>query len=79
MRARAASKARVGPSGQRLSTLQVGRALSRPHEGVGLGLSISRDLASTMGGALSVESTFGKGSTFTLTMERRAPLARKAG
>ena len=32
----------------------------RPHEGVGLGLSISRDLASAMGGALSVESLVGK-------------------
>jgi signal transduction histidine kinase len=50
--------------------IQVGRALNRPHEGVGLGLSISRDLASGMGGALSVESVLGQGSTFTLTLER---------
>ncbi|MEO8336778.1 MAG: ATP-binding protein [bacterium] len=50
--------------------IQVGRALNRPHEGVGLGLSISRDLATAMGGTLSVESVLGEGSTFTLTLER---------
>lgn len=55
--------------------IQVGRALNRPHEGVGLGLSISRDLASAMGGTLSVESTLGQGSTFTLTLERRGAAA----
>jgi signal transduction histidine kinase len=52
--------------------IQVGRALNRPHEGVGLGLSISRDLASAMGGSLSVSSVLGEGSTFTLTLKRAA-------
>lgn len=50
--------------------IQVGRALNRPHEGVGLGLSISRDLAAAMGGTLSVTSVVGEGSIFTLTLER---------
>lgn len=39
---------------------------SRP--GVGLGLSISRELVRAMGGDLTVRSEFGKGSTFTITM-----------
>ncbi|MEP6992685.1 MAG: ATP-binding protein [bacterium] len=50
--------------------IQVGRALNRPHEGVGLGLSISRNLALAMRGSLSVESVQGKGSRFTLTIPR---------
>jgi signal transduction histidine kinase len=50
--------------------IQVGRALNRPHEGVGLGLSISRDLASGMDGELTVVSELGAGSTFSLLLPR---------
>jgi signal transduction histidine kinase len=50
--------------------VQVDRALNRPHEGVGLGLSISRDLAQGMGGTLTVRSEVGEGSTFTLRLRR---------
>jgi signal transduction histidine kinase len=50
--------------------VQVDRALNRPHEGVGLGLSISRDLAQGMGGSLSVRSEVGEGSTFTVRLRR---------
>lgn len=39
-------------------------------QGVGLGLAISRDLARAMGGDLTVESTLGQGSTFTLSLRR---------
>jgi signal transduction histidine kinase len=50
--------------------VQVDRALNRPHEGVGLGLAISHDLALGMNGTLVAESTPGEGSTFTLVLPR---------
>jgi signal transduction histidine kinase len=46
--------------------VQVDEGLRRAHEGIGLGLAISRELAGGMGGRLSAESELGRGSTFTL-------------
>ena len=48
--------------------VQVHTGLTRPHEGTGLGLAISRDLARGMRGDLTVRSTLGEGSVFTLTL-----------
>jgi PAS domain S-box-containing protein len=55
--------------------VQVGRSLTSPHEGAGLGLAISSDLAQGMGGKLEVESTLGEGSRFTLSLPPARPVS----
>ena len=50
--------------------VQLKDGLSDRESGVGLGLAISRDLARAMHGDLVVQSTEGKGSSFTLTLPR---------
>jgi PAS domain S-box-containing protein len=53
--------------------VQVRSDLTRPSEGAGLGLAISRDLARGMGGDLTVESRVGEGSVFTLRLPVAGP------
>jgi len=65
----------IGIAPEKLSRIfepfvQVDSRLTRRHDGVGLGLSISRDLARGMGGELVATSSLGTGSTFTLTLPK---------
>jgi two-component system sensor histidine kinase SenX3 len=56
---------------------RVDRARSRDTGGTGLGLSIVRNIASSHGGDVRVESREGEGSTFRLRIPRTAPGVRR--
>jgi len=57
--------------------VQLATGLTEREGGVGLGLAISRDLARAMGGNLTVDSTVGVGSRFTLALPRTEPVPTK--
>ena len=48
--------------------VQLGRSLTSGHEGAGLGLAISRDLARAMGGDVTLETPPDGGARFTLAL-----------
>jgi signal transduction histidine kinase len=50
--------------------VQVDASLTRRAGGAGLGLAISRNLSTAMGGTLSVESALGGGSCFVVSLPR---------
>jgi protein-histidine pros-kinase len=52
---------------------QLDRSGTRPSQGVGLGLHLSRRLATLLGATLECDSTYGEGSTFTLSLPEKAP------
>ncbi|MCL2182206.1 MAG: ATP-binding protein [Chitinispirillia bacterium] len=50
--------------------VQVDQANNKGIEGTGLGLAITWNLVKAMGGDITVESEYGKGSTFTVTLQQ---------
>ncbi|HHI94343.1 MAG TPA: hybrid sensor histidine kinase/response regulator [Gammaproteobacteria bacterium] len=53
---------------------QADQATNRQYEGTGLGLTISREFCEMLGGNILIESTPGKGSTFTICLPELTPL-----
>jgi signal transduction histidine kinase len=47
---------------------QIDGSVTRQHSGSGLGLAIARELASMLGGRIELQSTPGRGATFSLVM-----------
>jgi len=54
-----------------LNFAQLDIEANRGIEGVGLGLAISQSVVTAMNGEITVESEFGKGSTFTVTLPQK--------
>ncbi len=51
-----------------LAFSQLEDTMTKRHEGTGLGLTITRNLLSILGGEITVSSTFGEGTTFTVLL-----------
>jgi PAS domain S-box-containing protein len=57
---------------------QVDQSRTREFGGTGLGLSITRKLLERLGGSVTVQSTYGEGSTFSVYLPLRAPIANSS-
>jgi len=72
----------IGISADNLDTVvmpfaQVARVVTRPHEGSGMGLPLSKSLVELHGGTLQIESEPGSGTTVTLQFPASRTLATK--
>lgn len=54
-----------------ISFNQIDGNINHAREGTGLGLAISKSLSQLMGGDIDVESEYGKGSVFTMTVQQQ--------
>ena len=62
-----------------LNYSQMDTKFNRKIEGTGLGLPITKKLAELMGGSISVESEYGKGSVFTVRVKQKFIAAEAIG
>ncbi len=53
---------------------QVDQSRTREFGGTGLGLSITRKLLERLGGSVTVQSSYGEGSTFSVFLPERIPI-----
>jgi signal transduction histidine kinase len=58
--------------------VQADSSIAREYGGAGMGLVVTKQLVTSMGGAVTVASAPGAGSTFTILLRRRMPLAAAA-
>lgn len=57
---------------------QLEDAKTRRHEGTGLGLTITRQMVGLLGGRIHVDSTYGRGTTFTVSLPTAIPQQERA-
>ena len=74
----------IGIKPEEISTLfeeftQIDTQANRNIQGTGLGLSIAKRMAELMGGTITVESEYGKGSTFTIKLRQKFVTDTKIG
>ncbi|MEK8017620.1 MAG: ATP-binding protein [Candidatus Parabeggiatoa sp.] len=72
----------IGIKSEKISQLfqlfsQVDSSSTRKHGGTGLGLVITKQFTEMMGGTISVESEFGKGSTFIVRLPEKMKLSQE--